>query len=305
MSKSSKLTALIVSYNSADVLPQLLDSLWEERLEGTHLDILLVDNASSDGSVVLAAAHIAAPRIIHMGRNAGYAAAINAGLAEIPSNHPVLLLNPDIRLRPGAINTMMIALKDSVGIVVPRLIDPDGHLHHSIRTEPSLLTAWSEALLGGDRAARMGLGEIITNKKRYEQRGLVQWASGAALLISANARRRVGPWNESYFLYSEEVEFMQRVRAKALHILYEPSSVAVHVGGESNRDPALFSLMTLNRIRYYRERHGAFAAMLFQLAIAAGMALRLRKGQIYGPALRAALTLSLGRFRSRFPELSL
>lgn len=304
MSPQPKLTAIIVSYNSADVLPFLLDSLYQQQSGGAEFDIVVVDNASADGSAALAATHVTAPQVLQTGRNAGYAAALNIGLAQVPAHHAVLLLNPDIRLCAGFVTTMMAGIKGSVGIVVPRLLSPQGVLHHSLRVEPSLITAWSEALLGGDRAARLGLGEIIAGSRRYQRRGLVDCASGAALLVSADARRRIGPWNESYFLYSEEIEFMHRARAKGVRILFEPDSVAVHVGGDSNRDPGLFSLLTLNRIRYYGERHGQLSTALFRLAVTAGLMLRLNQGAIYRPALQAAMTLSLGPFGRRFSDLS-
>lgn len=292
-----RLTVVIVTYNSADVLVSLLDSLRAAIVPG--VDVVIADNQSRDGSPAIAKAHPLGPRVIAMGRNAGYSAAINAAMDLVPPENAVLVLNPDLELQPDAVNAMMRRLKGITGIVVPRLVDPEGQLYHSIRREPSLLTAWSEALLGGEVASQLGLGEVVAERRRYERAGPVVCASGAALLISPALRARIGPWNEGFFLYSEEVDYMRRARDLGFDIVYEPAAVASHVGGESNSDPDLFALLTANRIRYYRSCHGPVSAALFQLAVVTGLVLRLGQGTIHNRALRAALTLSQGRFAPR------
>lgn len=299
MAAPAGLTAVIVTYNSSQVLGALLDSLGGAAGSRVRLEVVVVDNHSADGSVAIAEAHPLAPTVIQSGRNAGYSAAINTALDRIPAGNAVLILNPDLRLHPGAVGAMMDRLTGNTGIVVPRLVRPDGRLHHSIRREPSLLTAWSEALLGGDLAARLGLGEIVAQSQCYNRFGPVTCASGAALLVSPEARERIGSWSEAFFLYSEEIDYMRRARDLGFDIVYEPAAVASHVGGESNSNPDLFALLTANRIRYYRHYHGAASAALFQLGVIAGLVLRLGQGAIHRSALRAAMTASQGRFAVR------
>ncbi|MBP1862316.1 glycosyltransferase [Rhizobium herbae] len=283
---------MTVAYNSASVLSGLLDSL-RAGLEGIeHYEVIVVDNDSHDHSVDLALAHPIGARVIRTGRNGGYSAGINAATATIAPSADVLVLNPDIRLLPGSIRNLYAGLSSSsVGVVVPQVRGENGAVSKSIRREPSIMTAWTEALLGGTLAARMGLGEIVHNPALYKDGGPIEWATGAILLISAEARQMIGDWDESFFLYSEEVDYLQRVRAAGLEVLYAPKSQAVHIGGDYHSSDFLTALMTANRIEYHRRHHGALASALFRSGIIVGEAMRLAIGSGRRSALGAALGL--------------
>jgi GT2 family glycosyltransferase len=284
------LAVIIVTYNSAEVLPGLLDSLSAGCRDIDELEIIVVDNDSRDCSVELARAHPVGARVIETGRNAGYAAAINAATATVRRHSDVLVLNPDIRLMPGAARTLCEQLADlAVGIAVPQMMSEDGHLAPSIRREPSLITAWTEAVLGGTLAARLNLGEVVKSPALYREGGPVEWATGAALMISARARLAVGDWDESFFLYSEEVDYLRRVRECRLSVVYVPQAKAVHFGGDYESSPFLSGLMTANRIGDYARRHGRLATAAFRLALIVGEAMRSGRGPSHRAALRAAL----------------
>lgn len=287
-----KLSIVTVSYNSATVLPGLLDSL-SAGLDGVdEYEVIVVDNDSHDHSVDLAAAHPIGATVIRTGRNGGYSAGINAATATIDASADLLVLNPDIRLQPGSISRLYAGMSNSsVAVAVPQVRGEDGIVAKSIRREPSIVTAWSEALLGGRLAARIGLGEIVDSSALYREGGQIEWATGAILLVTADARELIGDWDESFFLYSEEVDYLQRVRAAGLDVLYVPSSQAVHIGGDYHSSDFLTALMTTNRIKYYRRHHGALASALFQSGIIAGEALRL----VIGSGRRSALNAALGR----------
>jgi N-acetylglucosaminyl-diphospho-decaprenol L-rhamnosyltransferase len=284
------LSVVIVTYNSAAVLPRLLDSLPAGLRGLADLNVIVVDNDSRDSSAKLAEAHPLGPTVIQMGRNAGYAAAINAGVATIHPNSDVLILNPDVRLGPGAVKPLVeLAATPSVGIAAPRNFRDDGTTDPTLRREPSIFTAWSEAVLGGRLAARLGWGEIVGRMDCYGSRETIEWATGSALLISAPARRAVGAWDESYFLYSEEVDYQRRVREAGFDIVYDPRSHVMHTSGESGTNPLLFALLTANRIRYYRRHHGVLASLLFRLGIVVGEALRSWRGSVHRAGLRSAM----------------
>lgn len=291
-----KLAVVAVAYNSASVLPGLLDSLGA-GLEGIeNYEVIIVDNDSRDDSVEIALSHSIGARVILTGRNGGYSAGINAATATIDSSADLLVLNPDIRLQPGSIRSLYAGLSNSsVGIVVPQVRSEDGAVSKSIRREPSITTAWSEALLGGGLATRLGLGEMVGNPALYRDGGSIVWATGAILLISAKARRMTGDWDESFFLYSEEVDYLQRVRTAGLDVLYLPSSQVVHIGGDYHSSDFLTALMTLNRIKYHRRHHGAFASVLFRSGIVVGEVMRLAIGRGHRSALSASLGLWPGR----------
>lgn len=285
------LAVVIVTYNSASVLAGLLDSL-RPGLEGIeYYEVIVVDNASSDGSADLALAHDIGPKVIRMGRNAGYAAGINAATAVIKPCMDILILNPDVRLQPGAARLLSARLAEgSVGVVAPQILNEDNTVALSLRREPSIVTAWSEALLGGRTAAKLGIGEIVDSPALYQTGGKIEWATGAILAISARARLTAGDWDESFFLYSEEVDYQARVRRSGLSVLYDASARAIHIGGPYQDNPYLCALMTANRIRYYRRTHGYITTELFRLGVIAGEALRVALGPGHRAALRAALT---------------
>lgn len=286
-----ELAVVIVTYNSGPVLGGLLDSLSDGLAGCKRRRVIVADNASSDNSVEIAKAHPIGATIVEMGRNAGYAAAINRAAAILGPDADMLVLNPDIRLIGGAASRLSNWLNDpSIGVAVPQMLSEDGKLAPSIRREPSLTTVWAEAILGGRLAARLGVGERVDDPDLYRRGGPVEWSTGAALMVSARARRRVGEWDESFFLYSEETDYLRRVRQCGLSVEYVPAAKVIHIGGEYRSSPALSGLLTANRIRDYGRRHGVLATALFRLALVVGGAIRSHLGPPYRASLRAALS---------------
>lgn len=288
----SRLEIVIVTYNSAAVLPGLLDSL-PAGLEGIEqFRVIVVDNDSQDRSADIARAHPTRPTVIKMGRNDGYAAGINAGAAVAGPDADLLILNPDVRLLPRAASLLIDRLADpSVGVAVPRILDEDGATRWSLRREPSVMSSWTAAVLGGRLAARLGNGEMIGDPAAYDKASLVEWATGAILAVAARARATVGDWDESFFLYMEEVDYLRRVRECGFAVAYVPQAQAVHLEGEYNKNPRLSALLAANRIRYHRRHHGPLSTALFRLSIVVGEGLRAVRGpRGHKAALRAALT---------------
>jgi GT2 family glycosyltransferase len=181
-------------------------------------------------------------------------------------------------------------LNPAVGVAVPKVLAEDGSVTRSLRREPSIRTGWSDSLLGTAIAARLGLGEIVQDNALYARGGVIEWATGAILAIAGRARLTVGEWDESFFLYSEEVDYMERVRRNGLAVVYVPDAHAVHIGGEYHDNPFLSGLMTANRIRYFRRHHGPLATFFFRMSIVVGETMRAVLGPGHRAALRAALT---------------
>ena len=224
---------IVVTHNSAAVLPGLADSLLAGLAGVDDWRVVLVDNASTDDTTEVAARVLPDADVVTPGRNAGYAAGINAGLRRVAPDETVVVLNPDLAIHPGAIAALLAALEDpTTGVSVPQLRSSDGTLARSLRREPSARRAWAEALLGGARAGGLGLGEVVTDPLAYEHAHDVDWATGAALAISPVARASVGEWDESFFLYSEEVDWCRRVRAAGLRVRFVPDAVMTHRGGD-------------------------------------------------------------------------
>jgi N-acetylglucosaminyl-diphospho-decaprenol L-rhamnosyltransferase len=273
--------AVIVTYNSATVLADCLLSL-ADGCKGVRLvEVLVADNASTDNSVSIAESiHDLPLKVVQTGKNAGYAAAINAAVRElnISGIDAILVLNPDTRVRPGAVDLLAKALNTpGRGIVVPRLVNPDGTLQPSLRRQPTVTRALAEALIGGNHAGR--LGELITDPEPYRRPGTAAWATGAAMLISTTMLREIGPWEESFLMYGEEVEFALRAADHGWVLWYEPNAIVAHIGGESGTNPMLAALLAVNRVRLFRARRGPAAGAAYFVAVTIGELIRAATGR--------------------------
>lgn len=281
---------VVVTYDSAEVLPGFVAAL-PDGMAGVSYELLIADNASSDATLDLAARLAPTARLVALGRNAGYSAGINAAVAHASPGSAVLVCNPDVRLRPGCGARLLRALATpATGIVVPRLEDPDGRLELSLRRDPTVLRVVGEALLGGTRAGRFHpLGEVVADPARYERPTTADWACGAVMLISRDCLERTGPWDESFFLYSEETDFALRARDGGFRLRYVPDAVAVHIGGESKVSPWLWTLLTRNRLRLYSRRHNGVSSAAFWAALTLNEALRALAGRATSRAALLAL----------------
>lgn len=264
---SERVAVVVVTFNSAAVLPGLLESL-PLGLEGLDWALVVADNDSADETVDLLHRLAPAAVVLEMGRNAGYAAGINAAVGAAGEFDAVLVLNPDVRLTPGCVPELLRVLgTTSAGICVPRLEDSRGELILSMRREPTLARAYADALLGATRAGRIGvLGEVVSDPGRYDVVGSPDWAEGSTQLIGEDCWRACGGWDESFFLYSEETDYHLRARDRGFGIRYVPTARAVHLEGASASSPRLWSLLVANRLRLFRRRHTLAGAALFWLA---------------------------------------
>ncbi|SEM33733.1 glycosyltransferase family 2 protein [Streptacidiphilus jiangxiensis] len=271
-----QVVVIAVTWNSAAVLPGFLASLAEGMDGVDDWRVVVADNASADDTV--AVLHELAPdaQVVQTGRNAGYAAGINAALAacDRATTRAVLISNPDVRMRPGCARTLVEALDtpqpdgSRTGIAVPVLLEEDGSVFPSLRREASVATAFGEAVLGNRRAGRFPRwGEMITDPAAYTRPTRADWAGGALMVMSQSCLDACGPWDESFFLYSEETEYCLRARDRGYVTCLAPAAAAVHLGGDSRVSPRLFTLLTLNRVRLYRLRHGAAATTAFRAAV--------------------------------------
>lgn len=288
------LTAIVVTYNSKGEIDALLDSI-PAAAPGLAVEVIVVDNASTDGT----ADHLRARgdvTVIESGRNAGYAGAINIGRKHAARGVPLAILNPDLVLHAGALTALVDVLHDpTIGVVVPRLIDSSGSVFPSLRREPTLLRGLGDALFGARLPGRSATwSDTVRELGDYSWAHDVDWASGAAWVVSAACDDAVGGWSERFFLYSEETDYARRVRRVGLRIRFEPTSVARHIGAASGSSPDLCALMEVNRLADYSESHGRLASTAYRAVVALRQALRANQ-----PGARRALHALLSQRLSR------
>jgi N-acetylglucosaminyl-diphospho-decaprenol L-rhamnosyltransferase len=287
------ISLVVVTWNSANALPGLIESI-PEGLGELPYELIVVDNDSADDTVEVARRLAPECVVVQTGRNAGYAAGINAGLAVAQPHRATMVLNPDIRLAPGSVETLFAQLGGRTGITVPMIRHDDGSLAHSLRREPTVARAFGEALLGQKAGRYKAFGETVVDEATYRRTGPADWATGAAMLISAECEEACGPWDESFFLYSEETDYALRARDHGFRTKYVPSAAVTHLGGESRVSPALWSLLTVNKVKLYRKRHSAPRTALFWSAVMLREASRAALGHKRSRSATAAL---LGRRR--------
>jgi N-acetylglucosaminyl-diphospho-decaprenol L-rhamnosyltransferase len=228
---SRPVAAVIVNYNAASHLEACLRSLRREGLDR----IVVVDNASSDGSRRIAEA--AGADWIQNDSNLGYGRAANRGATHpaVAGAEYLLVCNPDLDVRPGAISVLAgwLAEDGSMGAVGPRIENPDGSLYPSARTFPDLIDAIGHGLLG-----HVAPGNPFTRRYRlldwdHRDRAAVDWISGACLLVRRQAWDAVGGFDPSYFMYMEDVDLCWRLGRAGWRIGYEPGAAVVHTQGVS------------------------------------------------------------------------
>ena len=174
-SPDSPVTAVLVTFNSRDHIVASIESLSREQ-QGIPIDVVVVDNGSTDGTAALVESHGRA-RVV-CSKNLGYAAGVNTGVRESSGRGPILVLNPDTECLPGSVAIMVATAAREHAVVAPRLLDADGQTSPSIRRAPTLRRGMSLAFTG-----LPAFTERVEVGPEYESAGPIDWATGAALLV--------------------------------------------------------------------------------------------------------------------------
>ncbi len=223
-------SAVVVNYNGQSVLSDCVRSLRAEGIE----EIVVVDNASVDGSRHALCAADPHARWVPTGANLGYGAAANLGAARTAGS-AVLVCNPDVVIRSGAVAALLAVLEadPTVGIVAPRLLNPDGSVYPSARSFPSLVDAAGHGMLGWlwPRNPFSRRYKLLDWDHGDERR--VEWVSGACLLVRRRTWEDLGGFDPSFFMYMEDVDLCWRAGRSGWAVVYEPASEVVHAQGAS------------------------------------------------------------------------
>jgi N-acetylglucosaminyl-diphospho-decaprenol L-rhamnosyltransferase len=265
MSGSPRLAAVLVNYNAGPDLRAALDSIAAD-VGDTPWEGVVVDNASSDGSADEVCGSGAKVTVIRNAANVGFGRAVNQGIAAT-SAPVVLIMNPDCRLTPGAIQRMKTELDthDRCAIVGPRILDPDGAEQGSARGDPDMLTG----LFGRTSPLRrlmpslpVSRRNVVGNATGSAASSSVDWVSGACMLTRRSALARVGGFDERYFLYWEDADLCRRLRAYGFEIRYAPTATAIHRVGQSSRTARAASVRAFHQSAYlYYATHVAPGAL--------------------------------------------
>lgn len=273
-------SVVVVTYNSSRYISALIDSL-RRCGDPRCLAVTIIDNGSTDETqcIVRASTDVA---LIEAPGNIGYAGALNLAFADarVTKAPAILVLNPDLGVENGAIDELLAKMQadSSIGVCVPRLTESDGSLSLSLRKEPSIRRAIGDTLFGNFFQARgAAWAETVYDTEAYEESGPIEWATGAAMLISAACSTAVGRWDERFFLYSEETDFFRRSRDLGWRCVNVPNAVMRHHGAGSGSSNELAALVYISKIRYARKHHGIAVAVIHWLLALGREALRIRR----------------------------
>lgn len=281
------LAVVVVNHNAGAYLLRCLRSVFE-RAGGIELEVVVVDNASTDGSADAAAEAFPEVRLVRA-PNRGFAAGVNRGIAATTAPY-VLVLNPDAEVSAGTLERLVRLAEERprAGAIGPMIRNPDGSVYPSGRVVPSVGTALGHAFLGpiwprNPFTRRYHLADWDRSSERR-----VDWISGSAFLLRRSALEEVGPLDERFFLYAEEVDLFKRLREAGWEIRFTPELEVVHEGGVSTgRSRRMHRIHAESVYRYFEKHHArGWRRALLPFAWAA---LRLR----------AELAWALDRLRGR------
>ena len=270
-----ELSVIIVSYNTRQMTLDCLRTLFA-KLAGLSAEVIVVDNASSDGSVSAIRAQFPQVRVIENTLNCGFGAANNRAMAEAQGRF-LLLLNSDAFPLPGALQVLTDYLRshERVGAVGPRLLNVDGSLQRSCFRFPSPGRAWVENLWF---SALLPNHPVVGDYRRWphDTERDVDSVIGACMLIRHEVYRQIGGFDEQFFMYSEETDWQRRMRDHGWHIAFTPHAEVTHLGGASGAAEApRVRKHFFDSLDYYERKHHGLAGLIsLRLAMMVGCLLR-------------------------------
>jgi GT2 family glycosyltransferase len=278
------LSVVIVNYNTAPYLRACLTSLRPE-VEGLSHEVLVVDNASTDGSVAMVQREFPQVQLLINERNLGFATANNRALRQA-KGRDVLILNPDTEVRPGAVHALISALDAQPGAVAvgPRVLRPDGRLDLACRRRfPS----------PGVAAARLlGLSRLFPRHPLFARYNMTYRAAdepaeidagtAAAMLFRRRALEAVGYFDQAFFMYGEDLDLCYRLKQAGGRIYYVPQAVVMHRKGMASRQQARSMLNEFHRSMWLFYRKHYFSGWRRALAPGVWLGIKLRYRLVLG-----------------------
>lgn len=260
------LSIVIVNWNTRDLLARCLESVAGAAPALTR-EVLVVDNASTDGSAALVRERFPWVRLFENPENVGFARANNQGIRE-SSGRYILLLNPDTELRPGALETLVQFMDQHprVGAAGPRLLNADGSLQLSCQPKPTL---FRETWMLFRLERRWPVGYYVMEKWDSAVPRPVDVVKGACLIMPRDIILQVGLLDEDYFLYAEELDLCERVRRAGYEIYWVPTAVVSHLGEQSTQQmpESSFLFLYASKHLFFRKHYGTAAGAIFRLIL--------------------------------------
>jgi len=272
---SPPLSVVIVNWNAGEYLPACLSSIFNEGLD---IEVILVDNASTDGSERRAKKQFPQIKLLRMKENKGYSAGCNAGIREANGEF-ILILNPDTVVIPGAFSQLLKFAREhpEAGIIGPQLIGFDGKIQMSCRRFPSYETGlfrgtFLERLMPRSRT----LSRYLLSNWDHSSPRTVDWVSGAAMLLRRDFLYEAGLFDETFYMYCEDVDMGMRAKEFGWKVMYCPYAKIYHrIGGSSDKKviPMLVKFH-LSHYLFFKKHWGWRTSLFGELFLIFGLVTR-------------------------------
>jgi GT2 family glycosyltransferase len=272
------LSVIVVTYNGREMALATLRSALASAGDAT-IEWLVVDSGSSDGTPDAIASEFPEVQVFRRS-NRGFAAGNNVAL-EGAAGRYVLLLNPDVEIRSGNFDDLVAAMdaRPDVGMASVVQRGTAGELQPSIRRFPSPLRSLGESLFAAHWPLLRTLQELETRADRYVDERHADWLVGAFLIARREAVEDVGPMDERFFLYSEEIDWCFRFWQAGWRVAHLPVMVVTHHAGKRSRGD-LISQLSHSRLLFAGKHFGRLRAAGIRVALGLGHAIRLA---VFGP----------------------
>ncbi len=273
-------SVIVVSWNTCDLLHTCLQSIVDDLPPGSPIsaEVIVVDNASSDGSAAMVQESFPDVRLIRNTSNAGFAAANNQAI-DVARGRILFLLNPDAYLRPGALAGLAHFMEQTpaAAIVGPQVLNPDGTWQVSAFRFPTLWDLLCEALFLSvlwPRSPLFARKELGGFDRSYARE--VDWVQGCALAVRHEAWEAVGSFDEGYWMYVEELDWCRRAHAMGYQAFFTPDAEVVHYGRRAvaRARATVLPLGFRSHFRYYRKFDGPAIEAAVRLITLLQMGLR-------------------------------
>ena len=260
------LSIVIVSWNVREFLRSCLSSIFDHQGD-LLIEVIVVDNASSDGSAQMIRDDYSWVNLVACDENVGFPKGNNIGLRHATGRYQ-MLLNPDTKIIGDALSKMVdyLAENEGVGIVGGQLLNSDGTIQSSRRRFPSVATAVFESTWFQPYAPNKMMSQYYAEDLPLDSPVEVDWLVGACLMTRREVIDQVGMMDEAYFMYSEELDWCRRIKESGWRIVYLPEAQIIHHVGKSSEQAGTERHVNFQRakLRYFRKYHGRFATALLR-----------------------------------------
>lgn len=261
-----KLSIILVSWNTRQLLADCLDSVYVYP-PNDSFEVLVVDNASGDGSAAMVRERFPQARLIESEKNVGFAQGNNLAVP-LCSGEYVLLLNPDTVVKPQALDALVqfMDAHSEAGAAGSRLLNPDETLQPSCHPAPTLARElWR--LFHLDRIRPFGAYHM--HRWDMNQPREVDVIQGASFIVRKAILDKIGFLDGRYFMYSEEVDLCYRLQKAGWKLYYVPASRVIHYGGQSTKLVAadMFLQLYLGKLMYFRKHYGRLAGIGYKFIL--------------------------------------